>query len=229
MSDALETTRKQSNSLSRYMNRWLFPLMPLIPVPHRFLHSMLLRDNKSENEADGWGRLRSPSELGRYSVINGYCQHFTPNASVLDVGCSDGILQERLTYGRYMGVDMFAESIARAQKKSDARTRFMQADAATYEPDESFDAIIWNECLYYLKNPIDVIMRYRRYLRPKGIMIVSMFYQTFATRRLFRQLHVLGPVLADLHLSNPEGGAWVLRAYDASLADARQLASNNPA
>jgi len=217
MSDALQSTGRSPISLARYLNRWLMPLMPLIPVPHRFLHSILLQDNQSENEANGWERLRSPTELGRYSVINGYCKHFTPNGSVLDVGCSDGILQERIDYGRYLGIDLFPESIARAQKKADERTRFAQADAATYVPDEAFDAIIWNECLYYLKNPIDVITRYRGYLRPKGVMIVSMFYQTFATRRLFRQLHVLGPVLADLRLTNPHGGSWVLRAYDAAL------------
>lgn len=220
MSDALQSTRRPPISLGRYLNRWLFPLMPLIPVPHRLLHSLLLQDNQSENETNGWERLRSPTELGRYSVINGYCQHFTPNGSVLDVGCSDGILQERLVYGRYTGIDLFADSVARAQPKSDERTRFMQADAATYVPNELFDAIIWNECLYYLKNPIEVITRYRNYLRPNGVMIVSMFYQTFATRRLFRQLHVLGPVLADLRLTNPHGGSWVLRAYDASIASA---------
>lgn len=217
MSDALQSTRRPSIALNRYLNRWLFPLMPLIPVPHRMLHGLLLRDNDSENATDGWGRLRSPSELGRYSVINGYCQEFARNGDVLDVGCSEGILQERLSYGRYTGIDLFAASVARAQAKADERTRFLQADAATYEPDQSFDAIIWNECLYYLKDPIDVIVRYRNYLRPKGVMIVSMFFQTFATRRLFRQLRVLGPVLADLRISNPEGGSWVLRAYDAAV------------
>lgn len=217
MSDSIEHTRSAQVSLVRFMNKWLLPFLPLIPVPHRFLHGLLLQDNQSENEADGWARLRSPSELGRYGIIHGYVQHFTPDGSVLDVGCSDGILQERITYGRYTGIDLFAESVARASKKADERTRFIQADAATYVPDETFDAIIWNECLYYLANPIDVITRYRSYLRPKGVMIVSMFYQTFATRRLFRQLNVLGPVLADLRLFSGDGSSWVLRAYDASL------------
>ncbi|HEX6241047.1 MAG TPA: class I SAM-dependent methyltransferase [Polyangiales bacterium] len=199
------------------MNRWLLPILPWIPVPHRLLHGVLLADNKKENEADCWGRLRSPSELGRYSVIHGFVQEFARDGSVLDVGCSDGLLQERIAYGRYLGIDVFPQAIARAAHKADERTRFAQADAASFAPNESFDAIIWNECLYYLRDPIGVIQRYRHYLRPRGVMIVSMFYQTFATRRLFRQLKVLGPVLAEVQLE-ASGKSWVLRAYDASLA-----------
>jgi 2-polyprenyl-3-methyl-5-hydroxy-6-metoxy-1,4-benzoquinol methylase len=221
MSDSIERARSSTVSLTRFMNRWLLPFLPLIPVPHRFLHGLLLQDNQSENEADGWARLRNPSELGRYSVINGYVQEFAHAGSVLDVGCGDGILQERIGYARYLGIDMFAQSIARAAHKADERTRFQHADAASFVPEERFDAIIWNECLYYLANPIEVITRYRQFLRPGGVMIVSMFYQTFATRRLFRQLHVLGSVLADVRLVAPNGSSWVLRAYDASLKDAR--------
>jgi SAM-dependent methyltransferase len=213
MSRSLDAPRRLQVPLVRFMNKWLFPLMPLIPVPHRYLHWLFVRDNLTENAVDGWGRLRATSEIGRYSVIQGYYQHFTPGGSVLDVGCSDGILQERLSYGRYTGIDVFADTIAHASRKADAKTRFLQADAATYVPDEQFDAIIWNECLYYLEKPIETIRRYRDYLRPNGVIIVSMFYQTFATRRLFRQLSVLGPKVADLRLTNADGAAWVVRAY----------------
>jgi 2-polyprenyl-3-methyl-5-hydroxy-6-metoxy-1,4-benzoquinol methylase len=213
MSDSIDSPPKLQIPLVRFMNKWLFPLMPLIPVPHRYLHWLFLRDNNTENSTDGWARLRSPSEIGRYAVIQGFFQHFTPGGSVLDVGCSDGILQERLSYGRYTGIDLFAETIAKASRKNDAKTRFLQADAATYVPDEQFDAIVWNECLYYLADPIQVIQRYRSYLRPNGIMVVSMFYQTYATRRLFRQLGVLGTSVADLLISTKEGAAWMVRAY----------------
>jgi 2-polyprenyl-3-methyl-5-hydroxy-6-metoxy-1,4-benzoquinol methylase len=199
------------------MNRWLLPLLPWIPVPYRLLRRFLLEDNKAQNETDGWARLRDPNELPRYRVISDYLRAFADGGAVLDVGCADGILQERIAYGSYLGIDMFGASIARAQPKADARTRFLCADAATFVPEERFDAIVWNECLYYLAEPIDVITRYRQYLRPNGVMIVSMFDQTFATRRLFRQLNVLGEVRADTRLVARNGLAWVLRVYDASL------------
>jgi 2-polyprenyl-3-methyl-5-hydroxy-6-metoxy-1,4-benzoquinol methylase len=213
MSDSLDSPPKLQVPLVRFMNRWLFPLMPLIPVPHRYLHWLFVRDNQTENSADGWARLRAPTEVGRYAVIQGFFQHFAPGGSLLDVGCSDGILQERLSYQRYTGIDMFADTIAKASRKADAKTRFLHADAASYVPDEQFDAIIWNECLYYLADPIATISRYPAFLRPEGVIIVSMFYQTFATRRLFRQLRVLGPVVGELLISNQEGAAWMVRVY----------------
>jgi len=37
-------------------------------------------------------------------------------------------------------------------------------------------------------------------------------YQTFATRRLFRQLSVLGPAVADLRISTG-GASWLVRVY----------------
>ena len=196
------------------MNKWLSPIMPLIPVPQGLAREMLLRDNRREHAESGWARLRSPAELGRYSVIRGWCQHFGRDGAVLDVGCGEGILQESLVgYGRYTGIDLFPEAIARAQAKSDARTHFLQADVASYEPDEPLDVIIWNECLYYLSNPIDTIARYKGFLKPGGVIIVSMFYQAYLTRRLFRRLHVLGPQVASLQVSNDEGATWGLRAY----------------
>jgi 2-polyprenyl-3-methyl-5-hydroxy-6-metoxy-1,4-benzoquinol methylase len=205
--------------LTRLMNKWLSPVMPLIPVPQALARELLLRDNRREHQDSGWARLRSVAELGRYSVIRGWCQHFAPEGAILDVGCGEGILQEHLTgYGQYTGIDLFPETIARASVKADARTRFVQADAATYEPAAPVDVIIWNECLYYLSNPIQTIARYKGFLRPGGVIIVSMFYQTYLTRRLFRQLHVLGPTVAALQVRNDEGAVWGLRAYQPDAA-----------
>jgi SAM-dependent methyltransferase len=213
MSEALSTNRKLVFPLTRLMNRWLFPLMPLVPVPHRMLHGLFVRDNNTEQARDGWARLRHVNELARYSVIQGFVQHFATDASVLDVGCGDGILQERLRYGRYLGIELFADAVERAAAREDHRTRFVQADATSYVPEESFDAIIWNECLYYLENPVETVERYLRFLRPNGVMIVSMFYQTYATRRLFRLIDQRVERVASVRVSNDEGACWLVNAY----------------
>ncbi|MET0343640.1 MAG: class I SAM-dependent methyltransferase [Polyangiales bacterium] len=200
--------------LTRLMNKWLSPLMPHVPVPERLARELLLRDNRREHQESGWARLRSAAELGRYSVIRGWCQHFAPAGRILDVGCGEGILQEHLTgYGDYTGIDLFPETLARAEARANARTRFIEADAATFVPDQPYDLIVWNECLYYLPDPIGTIARYRDFLTPNGVIIVSMFYQTYLTRRLFRRLKVLGAPVAALLVSNDEGATWGLRAY----------------
>jgi 2-polyprenyl-3-methyl-5-hydroxy-6-metoxy-1,4-benzoquinol methylase len=223
--DSTET----SKSVLRLVNKWLMPLVPLVPIPHRIVRGMLLRDNASEHEQSGWARLRKVTELGRYSVIQGWCQHFAKDGDLLDVGSGEGILQEHLSgYRSYTGIDLFPESIAKASAKADARTRFVQADATTYVPEKQFDVIIWNECLYYLENPIDTITRYCNYLTPSGVMIVSMFYQTYATRRLFKQLKVLAPVVADLRVTNDEGASWVLRAYRPHASASASKAQRTP-
>jgi SAM-dependent methyltransferase len=224
MSQTLDTSRKLAVPLTRLMNRWLLPIMPLLPLPHRVLHGLFVRDNNTEQAANGWARLRDVSELGRYSVIQGFVHHYAAQGSILDVGCGDGILQERLSYDRYLGIELFQEAVQRAAVRGDARTRFMQADAATFAPEEKFDAIVWNECLYYLKNPVEAVERYLGYLRPNGVVIVSMFYQTYATRRLFRQLDQRAARVASVRLINDEGTSWLVNAYQPRmplLADAR--------
>ena len=113
----------------------------------------------------------------------------------------------------YTGIDLFESPIRRAAHKNDERTRFLQADAAAYTPDEQFDVIVWNESLYYLKEPLEIAARYGRSLKPDGIVIVSMLYQAWATRRLFRRLGALGTTLAEIRITNETGVSWMVRAY----------------
>jgi SAM-dependent methyltransferase len=196
-----------------FLTKLTWQLMPFIPLPHGMVLSALLRDNEAEHARHGWSRLREVSELSRYSVIRGYCEFFKPGGAILDVGCGDGILQEQLDYGRYTGIDLFESAIRKAAHKNDDRTRFLQADAANYTPKETFDVIVWNESLYYLKEPLDVATRYTRFLKPDGVIIVSMLYQAWATRRLFRRLEALGSRLAEIRITNEIGVSWMVRAY----------------
>jgi len=195
-------------------------LKPFLPIPLRYLRPLLLKENQMENEQHGWARLRSSLELGRYGIIHDFCQYLAPGGAVLDVGCGDGVLQERLIYSSYTGLDAFEANVLRASSRADARTRFVHGDAATHVPNETYDAIIWNESLYYMEHPVAALERYRAFLKPGGVMIVSMYYQTFATRLLFRQLEKIGGKLADVRLCHPSGESWVIRAYDASRPEA---------
>ena len=49
-------------------------------------------------------------------------ERYAADGFVLDIGCSQGILQEGLRYRSYLGVDSFADSIRLASAKADDRT-----------------------------------------------------------------------------------------------------------
>ena len=99
-----------------------------LPMPLWLLRRILQRDNARENSKDSWQRLRDDSEEPRYAAVREVVERYASEGFVLDLGCSQGILQEGLRYGRYLGIDTSSRAIALASPKSDAQTRFLCAD-----------------------------------------------------------------------------------------------------
>jgi len=123
-------------------------------------------------------RLEAIDELAHYSVIVGYAASVGPR-TLLDVGCGQGVLTgqlKALPYQRYLGIDISQHAINEAlQRFGDERTFFSAADARHFQSEEAFDLIIFNECLYYLGTPREVIRHYSELLAPGGRMVVSMW------------------------------------------------------
>src|SRR3982750_1762423 len=119
-----------------------------------------------------WKRLEHISELAHYSMIAGYSSFFHESPAILDVGCGHGVLQRKLAgkYAHYTGVDSSSETIGQAESHSDERTRFLVADATAYVPDRSFDQMVFNEILYYMAKPGDLIAHYLPYLDRKSVV-----------------------------------------------------------
>jgi SAM-dependent methyltransferase len=148
----------------------LLPLLAAeeVPSPARW---------EREYASGRWSYLGAIDELAHYSVIVGYYAFLKPGGSVLDVGCGEGILQTRLSphgYCRYLGIDFAAGAIQRVAQRADPATEFRVADAASFTTNEKFDAIIFNESLYYFQDPVRVVERYMGFLASDGIIIVSM-------------------------------------------------------
>jgi len=163
-------------------------VMDVLPVPLRLLRWWMLHDNAAENRRDGWARLRAPEEQARYAAVRSTTEAYAADGFVLDLGCSQGILPEGLTYRRYLGVDNYPEAIARAQAKTDPRTQFVCADATTFVPDEPPDAIVLNEVVYYLADPVATVLRHTGQLSGGGVLIISIYARAWSSRRLIRQL-----------------------------------------
>ena len=172
-------------------------------------------DLDTEYSAGYWDYLGGIEELGRFSVVVGYCHHFKPLA-ILEIGCGVRVLPERLgeaDYTTYLGIDVSAEAIRRASAGSNDATVFIRADATTYEPQSIFDLIVFNEVLEYFADPLQVIKRYETALATDGLFIVSMFVgvDTARDRRIWNQLASVYSLVDETRVVNRNGLAWTIK------------------
>jgi SAM-dependent methyltransferase len=104
---------------------------------------------------------------------------------VLDVGCSYGTLADVLSPDGlecYVGIDLsdfVVEQARRAWADRPVDARFLATDLRAYEPDPDglpFDAIVFNEVLYYLEvdEAVEEVRRAMAWLAPDGIVCVNM-------------------------------------------------------
>jgi 2-polyprenyl-3-methyl-5-hydroxy-6-metoxy-1,4-benzoquinol methylase len=187
-------------------------LLSAAPIPLSLVRPILARDNARENRKDSWQRLRVRSEAARYGAVRTVTERYASGGFVLDIGCSQGILQEGLRYGRYLGVDNCEQSIRLAQPKCDRRTQFVCADGPSFVADQPPDAVVMNEVLYYLPDPVAAVEHHARQLAPGGVVIISVYARTWSSRRLLRAIGTR-LVLLESHVIKSGHLAWTVAAY----------------
>jgi 2-polyprenyl-6-hydroxyphenyl methylase/3-demethylubiquinone-9 3-methyltransferase len=126
-----------------------------------------------------WNFLLDIKEVGRTGIITAWLKTTGTGASVLDIGCGEGVLYRHLdpaTLTRYVGVDISEEALARAGIEDD-RATMVAADLQSYtpEPGETFSAIVFNEVLHFAEDPGAEIARAAEWLAPGGVIAVSMY------------------------------------------------------
>jgi SAM-dependent methyltransferase len=127
-----------------------------------------------------WDRnFESPDEIPRYAIVASYIRRRATPPSVLDVGAGNGRLVADLHLGdlkAYLGTDISAEATAQARERyPHANVEFEVADFEDGPPEGEYDVIVFNDALYYARDPVAVLERYAARLTPDGALIVVMF------------------------------------------------------
>lgn len=159
-----------------------------------------------------WDRLRALDELAHHAMIAGYVRMLKPGGSVLDVACGEGLLRDALgdACHTYLGID-FTEPIRLAEPRVTASTRFAVADMHEFTTHERFDAIIFNESLYYFEDPLAGLTRYVSLLASNGVLLVSM-HETTRTTGIWDRLADRFALVDEVRITNRRDVSWTVKA-----------------
>lgn len=122
-------------------------------------------------------QLSSLNDFARYMIIAGYIHLLGKTPAVLDIGCGDGILVGAMpdaSFEAYLGIDLSEEAIRKANARALQNAQFEVGNFEDWMPKQNYDVIVFNETLYYAKDPLALVERYAGCLKEGGMIIVSM-------------------------------------------------------
>ncbi len=172
-----------------------------------------------------WQFLNELKETARYGIISAWLTQTQSVDSVLDVGCGEAILYHHLKSSdlqNYHGVDVSDVALNRA-KRAFENVHLTQSDLESFTPKHSelFSAIVFNEVLYFCEKPERQLERYASFLKPAGVIAISMYTPSRGTsganksvQRLWQETDNLEcwQLLDDLELkSKVKNVSWKLR------------------
>lgn len=154
-----------------------------------------------------WDKLKV--EHARHDTTARLLQQHVPPGRVLEIGCGEAILQQRLppsAYREWIGVDLSEVAIARAQAFATERVHYVVANMDEYQPEGQFEAILFTESIYYSADCAALLRRYARSLKPGGVFIVSIF-RTRRSEQEWAAVHAVTTTI-DRAVTENEYGAW---------------------
>jgi SAM-dependent methyltransferase len=165
--------------------------------------------------AGQWSFLHDLDQMTRYSVIASYLQALKRHGAVLDVGCGEGVLLERLgglSYAKFVGVDISPTAVERARQMRYPRSSFVCADAQQYVPDDLFDVIIFNEVLYYFADPQAVVQKFCGWVKADGLLVTSLYSRSSRARAISRLLKRTYRSIAQIEIKSG-GKGWLIGVF----------------
>jgi SAM-dependent methyltransferase len=166
-----------------------------------------------EYRSGAWAHFHQLPELPRQSVVVGYVSQLYPAPAILDIGCGSGRLAQLFQphpCRRYLGVDISAEGIRLARALGLARTEFQEGNFESWRPAESFDVIMFIECIGYARDPGALVADFIPRLAPGGMFVISHFRFGHWAAHWQRVQRHLQPFV-ETTVANAQGQTWDIK------------------
>ncbi len=165
-----------------------------------------------------WKNLGNDIERERYNTITDFInKHGNKNPSVLDLGCGEGILCERMenvSYNEFVGMDFSSESIKQAVAKNLKDAAFKVADLHYFKPEKTYDVIVFNEAFYYVHDSekANVLQIMMDALKENGMIINSIYREGVGSWKYFKK-DDLEQIDFKTITTSEEKSYWKIGAY----------------
>lgn len=159
-----------------------------------------------------WDNL--PAERGRLEAVIALIASHYLAPSILEIGCGKAIMLQQMqadAFSTYTGVDLSKVAINEASRYSSQNVHFINADMHTFVPDACYDVIVFNESLYYAKDPAALFDRYLPYLNVGASVTISAFQNKY-TAHLWPAIEQKWKPIHMQQVIN-DGYVWDIRMY----------------
>ena len=149
--------------------------MDLGILPYRQIVTREPETWNAEYATDGLDHYAGLPLLSRSTLLLGYLDYLGGSPEVLEIGCGVGLLRERMersSFARYVGIDVSAVAIARAEALSDERTTFLVGELPPAEVGP-FDVVVMSDVLQCVPDPARTLDSVRSSLRRGGALLTA--------------------------------------------------------
>lgn len=138
-------------------------------------HRELLRIN-SNKFREKWGFISEVSNDIRYDIVNLINERNDKDLKILEIGCASGAtllaIKHRYPNSKLYGVELNENCAKLAGNFAEVYSLDIENNKLNYE-EEYFDYIIFSDVLEGFYNPQKVLENMKKYLKPKGHILVS--------------------------------------------------------
>lgn len=166
-----------------------------------------------------WDYLNNEREALRYIKILEFIKLSKKDAPrILDLGAGEAVLNSRLDiidYSYFLNVDYSKSCIDKAKAKSLVNSKSVVADIHSFNPDEEFDVIIFNEAFYYVHDNLkkEVLNRFLNKLSKNGLIICSIYREGVGCWEYFNEHTNLQRLDFDRVNTDRESTYWKVGVY----------------